>query len=65
VRSSPFRRRHRAQVEGVAEIAEPIDRAVRNARVLARRIAARPAMPSRSAGYLTWSTTWRSDRPPG
>jgi uncharacterized membrane protein YgaE (UPF0421/DUF939 family) len=40
VRSSPFRRRHRAQVEGVAELAEPVDRAVRNARVLARRIAA-------------------------
>ena len=40
VRSSPFRRRHRATVERVAEIAEPIDRAVRNARVLARRLAA-------------------------
>jgi uncharacterized membrane protein YgaE (UPF0421/DUF939 family) len=40
VRSSPFRRRHRAHVEGVAELAEPVDRAVRNARVLARRIAA-------------------------
>jgi uncharacterized membrane protein YgaE (UPF0421/DUF939 family) len=40
VRSSPFRRRQRAHVERVAEIAEPIDRAVRNARVLARRVAA-------------------------
>jgi uncharacterized membrane protein YgaE (UPF0421/DUF939 family) len=40
VRSSPFRRRQRAHVERVAEIAEPIDRAVRNSRVLARRISA-------------------------
>jgi uncharacterized membrane protein YgaE (UPF0421/DUF939 family) len=40
VRSSPFRRRQRAHVERVAEIAEPIDRAVRNSRVLARRVAA-------------------------
>ena len=40
VRASPFRRRHRAHVERVAEIAEPIDRAVRNARVLVRRTSA-------------------------
>ena len=40
VRSSPFRRRQRAHVERVAEIAEPIDRAVRNSRVLVRRVAA-------------------------
>jgi uncharacterized membrane protein YgaE (UPF0421/DUF939 family) len=40
VRSSPFRRRHRATIEMVAELAEPIDRAVRNARVLVRRAAA-------------------------
>lgn len=40
VRASPFRRRQRAHVERVAEIAQPIDRAVRNARVLARRMAA-------------------------
>jgi uncharacterized membrane protein YgaE (UPF0421/DUF939 family) len=40
VRSSPFRRRHRAQVQRVAELAEPIDRAVRNGRVLVRRVAA-------------------------
>jgi uncharacterized membrane protein YgaE (UPF0421/DUF939 family) len=40
VRSSPFRRRHRATIERVAELAEPIDRAVRNARVLVRRASA-------------------------
>jgi uncharacterized membrane protein YgaE (UPF0421/DUF939 family) len=40
VRASPFRRRHRAHVERVAEIAEPIDRAVRNSRVLVRRVTA-------------------------
>ncbi len=40
VRSSPFRRRHRAHVERVAELAEPLDRAVRNSRVLVRRVLA-------------------------
>jgi uncharacterized membrane protein YgaE (UPF0421/DUF939 family) len=40
VRSSPFRRRHRATVERVAELAEPLDHAVRNARVLVRRMLA-------------------------
>jgi uncharacterized membrane protein YgaE (UPF0421/DUF939 family) len=40
VRSSPFRRRHRATVERVAELAEPLDHAVRNARVLVRRVLA-------------------------
>jgi uncharacterized membrane protein YgaE (UPF0421/DUF939 family) len=40
VRQSPFRRRHRDQVLGVAALAEPLDRAVRNARVLVRRVAA-------------------------
>ena len=40
VRSSPFRRRQRAHVERVAEISEPIDRAVRNSRVLVRRVTA-------------------------
>ena len=40
VRQSPFRRRHRDQVFGVAALAEPLDRAVRNARVLVRRVAA-------------------------
>ncbi len=38
VHSSPFRRRERAQIERVAELAEPLDHAVRNARVLFRRI---------------------------
>jgi uncharacterized membrane protein YgaE (UPF0421/DUF939 family) len=53
VRSSPFRRRHRATITRVAELAEPIDRAVRNARVLVRRATAavhfEEAMP---AAYL-------------
>jgi uncharacterized membrane protein YgaE (UPF0421/DUF939 family) len=40
VRQSPFRWRHRDQVQGVAALAEPLDRAVRNARVLVRRVAA-------------------------
>jgi uncharacterized membrane protein YgaE (UPF0421/DUF939 family) len=40
VRTSPFRRRHRATVERVAELAEPLDHAVRNARVLVRRLLA-------------------------
>ena len=40
VRQSPFRRRHRQQVQNVAALAEPLDRAVRNARVLVRRAVA-------------------------
>lgn len=40
VRSSPFRRRHRGHLERVAEIAEPVDHAVRNSRVLVRRVVA-------------------------
>ena len=40
VRQSPFRRRHREQVRNVAALAEPLDRAVRNARVLVRRAVA-------------------------
>jgi uncharacterized membrane protein YgaE (UPF0421/DUF939 family) len=39
VRTSPLRRRHRDDVQAVADLAEPLDRAVRNARVLARRVA--------------------------
>lgn len=53
VRSSPFRRRHRAHVERVAELAEPIDHAVRNARVLARRVVAAARYAEEvPAGYL-------------
>ena len=40
VRQSPFKRRHRTQMLNVAALAEPLDRAVRNARVLVRRVAA-------------------------
>jgi uncharacterized membrane protein YgaE (UPF0421/DUF939 family) len=39
VASSPFRRRHRGQVRRMAELVEPIDRAMRNTRVLVRRVA--------------------------
>lgn len=39
VRASPFRRRQREQVEAYADLAVPLDRMVRNLRVLARRAA--------------------------
>lgn len=38
VRHSPLRRRHRPAVREIAEMAAPLDRAVRNIRVLVRRI---------------------------
>jgi len=37
VRHSPFRRRRRSEVEAYADLLEPLDRASRNLRVLARR----------------------------
>lgn len=49
VRASPFRRRQRAQVQAYADLAEPLDRMVRNLRVLARRAA---------------SVTWRGHQVP-
>lgn len=39
VASSPFRRRHKGRVRRVAELVEPMDRALRNTRVLVRRVA--------------------------
>jgi uncharacterized membrane protein YgaE (UPF0421/DUF939 family) len=39
VASSPFRRGHRGHVRRMAELIEPIDRAMRNTRVLVRRVA--------------------------
>jgi len=39
VASSPFRRRHRGQLRRMSELVEPLDRALRNTRVLVRRIA--------------------------
>lgn len=39
VRSSPFRRRHRGRVLAMAELVEPLDFALRNTRVLVRRVA--------------------------
>jgi uncharacterized membrane protein YgaE (UPF0421/DUF939 family) len=37
VRASPFRRRHLPAVQAIADLLEPLDRAVRNVRVLVRR----------------------------
>jgi hypothetical protein len=37
--SSPFRRRHAGQVRRMAELVDPLDRAMRNTRVLVRRVA--------------------------
>jgi len=37
--SSPFRRRHREPVRAMAELVEPLDIAIRNTRVLVRRVA--------------------------
>lgn len=39
VRSSPFRRQHRGRVRAMAELVEPLDFALRNTRVLVRRVA--------------------------
>ena len=39
VRSSPFRRRYRGRVRAMAELVEPLDFALRNTRVLVRRVA--------------------------
>lgn len=39
VRMSPFRRRHRGRVQEVADLVVPLDRAIRNIRVLVRRVA--------------------------
>jgi uncharacterized membrane protein YgaE (UPF0421/DUF939 family) len=36
-RLSPFRRRHRPAVQAIADLVEPLDRAIRNVRVLSRR----------------------------
>jgi uncharacterized membrane protein YgaE (UPF0421/DUF939 family) len=40
VRSSPFRRAHSPHLHNLAEVVAPLDRAIRNARVLIRRITA-------------------------
>lgn len=53
-RTSPFRRRHSDSVEAIAELTEPLDRAIRNIRVLVRRVQVavvehEPVPP----GYLT------------
>jgi uncharacterized membrane protein YgaE (UPF0421/DUF939 family) len=39
IASSPFRRRHTSDVRRMGELVEPLDRAMRNTRVLVRRIA--------------------------
>lgn len=38
VRSSPFRRGSKEQVRSIAEVVSPLDRALRNTRVLIRRV---------------------------
>lgn len=38
VRSSPFRRGHKADVRSIADVVEPLDRALRTSRVLIRRV---------------------------
>jgi uncharacterized membrane protein YgaE (UPF0421/DUF939 family) len=38
VRSSPFRRRHARSVRRISDLVQPLDRAIRNARVLVRRV---------------------------
>jgi uncharacterized membrane protein YgaE (UPF0421/DUF939 family) len=56
VRSSPFRRRHRGRVRAMAELVEPLDFALRNTRVLVRRVAVasyrRQAIPPSYATLL-------------
>ena len=56
VRSSPFRRRHRGRVRAMAELVEPLDFALRNTRVLVRRVAVacyrREPIPTSYAGLL-------------
>jgi hypothetical protein len=39
IASSPFRRRHSGHVRRMVELVEPLDRAMRNTRVLVRRVA--------------------------
>jgi uncharacterized membrane protein YgaE (UPF0421/DUF939 family) len=56
VRSSPFRRRHRGPVRAMAELVEPLDFALRNTRVLVRRVAVacyrHEPIPASYAGLL-------------
>jgi uncharacterized membrane protein YgaE (UPF0421/DUF939 family) len=57
VRSSPFRRRHRGRVRAMAELVEPLDFALRNTRVLVRRVAVacyrNEPMPASYADLMT------------
>ena len=60
VRSSPFRRRHRGRVRAMADLVEPLDFALRNTRVLVRRVAVAcyrrgAASPRRTA--CCWTTS--------
>jgi uncharacterized membrane protein YgaE (UPF0421/DUF939 family) len=56
VASSPFRLRHRGRVRRMAELVEPLDFALRNTRVLARRVAVacyrREPVPAAYAGLV-------------
>jgi uncharacterized membrane protein YgaE (UPF0421/DUF939 family) len=54
VRSSPFRRGHRKDVRSIADVVGPLDRALRNTRVLIRRIAVSARLDeTMPADYLT------------
>jgi hypothetical protein len=60
-RMSPFRRQHRGRVEQIADLVVPLDRAIRNVRVLVRRAAVSiwrdEPMP---ASYPELLDDWRS-----
>ena len=67
VRSSPFRRRHRGRVRAMAELVEPLDFALRNTRVLVRRVAVacyrrEPIPPSYAALLDDLADVHRRDR---
>lgn len=58
VRLSPLRRRHLAGVQAIADLLEPLDRAIRNLRVLVRRAAIATWREERvPTAYLTLLTT--------
>ncbi len=72
--SSPFRLRHRGPVRAMVDLVEPMDFALRNTRVLVRRVAVacyrREPMPTvlRGARAATWRhvpTRWPASSRPG
>ena len=59
VASSPFRVRHRPGIRRMADIVDPLDRALRSTRVLVRQVARRGLPPPRRSRTPTpcWPTT--------